>query len=100
MLGEREDVLGARTQGWELDGEEAELVLEVGVEASLLGQECEIAAAGGDHAHVDAPGPVAPRGHDEAVLDEAEECELEDRARGLHLIDEQAAAVCLADEAT
>src|SRR5262245_63298739 len=75
-------------------------MVELGVEAPLLRQECEVRAAARDDADVDAAGPVAAGRDEEAVLDQAEECQLERRARGVHLVDEQAAALRLADQAT
>jgi hypothetical protein len=86
------DVLLAAPEGWHLDGEDGEAVVEVLPEAAGLDITSEIAIGGGNHAHVNLARPDVPHPLEAPILQHTQELPLEPEGDLAHLVEEERAA--------
>ena len=77
VLAEQRDVAGAIAQGWELDGDDVDAVVEVFAEAAGAGHLLEIFVGGADEAEVDFAERSTAEALHHVVFKDAEELGLE-----------------------
>ncbi len=92
-FGEDDDVFGAFSERWYLDGEYVEAVVEVGAEVAFFHELHEVAIGGGEEADVDLDGLGAADALEFAFLKNAQELGLKVGRYLAHFVEEERAAV-------
>ncbi len=95
MAGQEGNVLLARAQGRDVDGHDVEAVVEVFAEGALLEGGAQVLVGGGDDADVDVAGDVAAEAFEFALLQDAQQLDLDGGGDVADLVEEDGAGVGL-----
>lgn len=93
VVHEEGDVLAAVAEGWEVDGDDVEAVVEVFAEVTFADFVFEVEVGGGDDAGVDLLGAVVADAFELAFLEDSEESDLKLWVEGSDFVEEDGSAL-------
>ncbi len=97
MPGQRDNTLSSLSQGWYMDVEDAQSVVEIFPKLPLPYHLFEVSVRCGDHPYVYLNGCVAPQSLKSFLLEETEDFRLQPWAHLADLIEKDGASSCLLD---